>query len=542
MSITFAVDDVTPAAAPLPTRPLRELAPDALLVGGDPETPVVDHRGVHPLLAAVHVAFSQHRALVLSPDVLWLTIAQGFAQHIRLHAETLRPRLVRHAGRGKIVVGHQGPPPRDPAGLGQLLDEVREGLAREVGEGMPRLFVCDFSTTTEVERIASEVVLLDAYSPYFDYAVTCVCGIPEVTLLGAPEDYRKIRQRIDVLCELDLEFWRPSLVRIADALVETAEGRPDRDFWRAIYKPREAYGWDLITGWIARLYPYLKTTYRVDRRNPFLAVKFKLGESSAKGQEPVGIQSIQVPDTLSRALIDIRDLTCEPGRRFAFELEAGVTHVAQESGKLTPRAGYFLREHERSIHEVIERIRAEHHCEPPIPGGEHAFANDGASAEVVALYDHMSSAVLFEGPRCWRLRKLEVVGDGLRQRLRGSIVVLGGRYFELRPLFELPDGRVLCEVPADRVFTCIRAADVKYEPDGHEEVDEVTGLMRTGEERWTLTAARDQLPIVARNLSDLLMRVLNDGPDVELSALGVLRDMDEECRRELNALLRPPVS
>jgi hypothetical protein len=32
--ITFAVDDVVPASSPLPTRPLRELAPDALFVGG----------------------------------------------------------------------------------------------------------------------------------------------------------------------------------------------------------------------------------------------------------------------------------------------------------------------------------------------------------------------------------------------------------------------------------------------------------------------------------------------------------------------------
>ena len=55
MSITFAVDDVTPASAPLPTHPLRELFHAALLVGGGVEVkiaaeigPVIerlDHRG-----------------------------------------------------------------------------------------------------------------------------------------------------------------------------------------------------------------------------------------------------------------------------------------------------------------------------------------------------------------------------------------------------------------------------------------------------------------------------------------------------------------
>ncbi len=31
----------------------------------------------HPLVAAVHAAFSDHRPLVLSPDMLWLLIGKG---------------------------------------------------------------------------------------------------------------------------------------------------------------------------------------------------------------------------------------------------------------------------------------------------------------------------------------------------------------------------------------------------------------------------------------------------------------------------------
>lgn len=89
--VTFGVDDVTPAAQALPTRPLRELYPQALAVGGDPGLPVLPPDGVHPLLGAIGKAFAQHRSIVLSPDAVWLTIAQGVAQHIRLHAEQLRP-------------------------------------------------------------------------------------------------------------------------------------------------------------------------------------------------------------------------------------------------------------------------------------------------------------------------------------------------------------------------------------------------------------------------------------------------------------------
>src|SRR5258706_572027 len=47
--IPFPVDDVTPAGALLPTRPLGGLFPDALAFGGDPALPMLDPDGVHPL-------------------------------------------------------------------------------------------------------------------------------------------------------------------------------------------------------------------------------------------------------------------------------------------------------------------------------------------------------------------------------------------------------------------------------------------------------------------------------------------------------------
>jgi hypothetical protein len=70
---------------------------------------------VHPLLSAVGRAFAEHRPLVLCPDAVWLTIARGVAQHIRLHAEELRPRLVSHTGRKRLTVDLGGPMPRDAA-------------------------------------------------------------------------------------------------------------------------------------------------------------------------------------------------------------------------------------------------------------------------------------------------------------------------------------------------------------------------------------------------------------------------------------------
>src|SRR4051794_11670624 len=135
-AVTFAVDDVPLAEAPLPTckpldavRALLDAPPGRFAADesmqGNPvcgrveacwnySLDCVAGVGHHSLIAAAHVAFSQHRPLVLSPDVIWVTLAQGLAQHLRLDPERYRHLLVRHGGRMDLRVErddlHHGSP------------------------------------------------------------------------------------------------------------------------------------------------------------------------------------------------------------------------------------------------------------------------------------------------------------------------------------------------------------------------------------------------------------------------------------------------
>ncbi|WP_442935794.1 DUF4419 domain-containing protein [Nostoc sp.] len=54
---------------------------------------------------------------------------------------------------------------------------------------------CNFSTTTPITHTASHVVMMNAFQKYFDYVMYCVCGIPEITLLGTVEDWQSISDR-----------------------------------------------------------------------------------------------------------------------------------------------------------------------------------------------------------------------------------------------------------------------------------------------------------------------------------------------------------
>lgn len=311
--VTFPVDDVTPVTEALPTRPFAAQFPDALVVGGDQA--VLEPDGVHPLLSVVAKAFAEHRPLVLTPDAVWLTIARGIAQHIKLHAEELRPLLVSHEGKKRLTVLIDGPMPVDA----ESWSHVVELFSKQIGD---TTFECDFSTSTEIERVAGRVAMMDAYSPYYAYWAVCVCGIPSITLTGTADDWRKIRARVDDLSVLGLGQWVRSLAPIMDEFVRAASGDARTDFWKRIYNPADAYGGEVVTGWISRFYPYLALEGTNGAPNPMLDLR--LGEP--RGERGPGIRTDTVPATLCRAIINVKDL----GINRVVALDAGLTGVAQD--------------------------------------------------------------------------------------------------------------------------------------------------------------------------------------------------------------------
>ncbi|MFI0405825.1 DUF4419 domain-containing protein [Actinomadura sp. 3N508] len=134
---------------------------------------------------------------------------------------------------------------------------LRQGAAGGGGPAVARGF-SRFSTSTDVERVAGRIALLDVYSPYFSVWMRYVCGISSITLTGTGEDWRKICSRVDVISSFGLETWCRSLAAICDQFVRAAAGDVDIAFWRRIYNPIDAYGGKVITGWAARFYPYLE--------------------------------------------------------------------------------------------------------------------------------------------------------------------------------------------------------------------------------------------------------------------------------------------
>lgn len=379
-----------------------------VLVCPDMEIPVIEAADFHPLIAAAALAFKRHYPLVLSPDILWITILQGVAQHVSNHANGLRQRLVQHETKIELVVDTdlRGLPANDAEMLG-LVSEFLERMGRHLVPDKRFLAGAEFSTTTDAARIAGCVTFMDAMQPYFDYVFMCVCGIPSVTLEGTPEDWELLRTKVHALHESDMElsWWTRHLLPLTDHFVRASRGDVDRIHWQNLCKVMERYGTEDLNGWLLKFIPYTRKGKNEPfiQRNPVLEFT-EYSDTANSTFEITGCTSDMLPTGLSRA-----PMTCmnkADGSREQFDFAAGFIGVTQNPDDLGLKAtiGWAIAECAR-IDGLISRLRAEHEVAPP------------SAADIETILDHFggylpddlgrfytqTNGATIEGP-CSRLR------------------------------------------------------------------------------------------------------------------------------------------
>jgi len=60
--------------------------------------------GEHPFLTGILTAYEQHRPFVISPDIVWLLISQGFARHVSNNSEEFRKEIVKFKNKKDLTV------------------------------------------------------------------------------------------------------------------------------------------------------------------------------------------------------------------------------------------------------------------------------------------------------------------------------------------------------------------------------------------------------------------------------------------------------
>jgi len=217
-----------------------------------------DAGDMNPFIRVAYLAFAQHKGLVLSPDMIWLLIAQGFAEHVDRNADALHDKLVTH--KGKIALDVR----RDDFVKGSAenpWNEVLPEFSRQIGQHTKQdlygWLVPRFSTTRDIEQAAFEVTLMDAMGKYFAYDFWTLCGIPFVRLEGTTQDWEAILDRVRIMRNYGMAKWVDELEPILQQFVNASKGNVDKEFWNSIFSEGGGSGEvPHVTGWAIKFFPH----------------------------------------------------------------------------------------------------------------------------------------------------------------------------------------------------------------------------------------------------------------------------------------------
>lgn len=235
-----------------------------------PREPLVACDDNHALLTAMKRSFYDHFPLRISPDVIWITLARGFALHVNENAEDLRHRFVSHSERKELKVVRMDFLPGEENPWPEAFDEFSEQIAEQTGE-MSELVQADFSTTGPVERAVSNLMAMETFKSYFEYIQYVGCGTPSITLTGTTEDWSKLRERAHRFADFGLEDWINALDPILAEFVHATSGQVNTDFWKSMFRYNGGSGPAVMTGWASVLFPYFQD-FKSEKLypNPFL--------------------------------------------------------------------------------------------------------------------------------------------------------------------------------------------------------------------------------------------------------------------------------
>lgn len=228
--VTFNVEDVEIAQDILPVMNgfdlARKWAHGPYLKSSFDNKSIVDADD-NAFFSMVCLAYAQHRPIVLSPDIMWVIICNGFSQYVNRDPEGFRGYLVNHEGKETLVI--RTTPETTTA---QKVEKFAALIDKETKGDLAKLMTCDFSTTGMTERMVSQITLMDVVKPYFDYIEYLTgCGIPRITLEGTPDDWKLLREKTQQLGKFGVEKWTERLDPILAEFVAASEGKPNPDFW-----------------------------------------------------------------------------------------------------------------------------------------------------------------------------------------------------------------------------------------------------------------------------------------------------------------------
>ena len=232
-------------------------------------------KGIDNILQGFYSAYENHLPIRLTPDIIWLLIVQGFAQHVNYNAEELRQKFVNFEGKKKleiIINKYHSYKQMKSEDYEYLFENLTEKIKENVGEELINTIDFNFSTSNRITKVVGYASIMSALKKYFEFIGFChVCNYPYIILDGKLEDWENILKKTKKLSKYDLEKWVKRLEIPLNEIIETKKGKINKEFWKKILYPDKidekieiaAYEYktiqvDGINGWLLTFFPYFK--------------------------------------------------------------------------------------------------------------------------------------------------------------------------------------------------------------------------------------------------------------------------------------------
>ena len=230
---------------------------------------LIESNEMNPFVQAVHLAYSFHLPLVITPDIIWHLISSQIAIHINKNAEKLREKFVNHEGKEKIRIVRNDFVLNGKNPWHEVIDEFSVEIEKRTKTEVADIIQANFTTTTKISRTVSQVVLMDSMQAYFEYILVTKCGIPEIRLDGEKQDWINVKTKTVKIIEIipELQIWMSRLEEVLDNFIKAFDGEVNKSFWNQIYKSESmGSGNTYITGWITVLFLYINAD---NHKNPY---------------------------------------------------------------------------------------------------------------------------------------------------------------------------------------------------------------------------------------------------------------------------------
>ena len=223
------------------------------------------------LIQGLVLAYKNHYPITITPDMIWILVLQGFSRFMEKYEDSVRDIFVNFKGKKELNVEiyNKTPYTATKEDWDGIMKEFVEKIGQHVGQETTDSLDCNFSTTSQVAKVTSQVAIMSAMKQYFTYKAKFLgCGISTITLEGSMQDWEKIKSKLEFLSTKGLEWYTKHLIPIIDKILESKNyynynGQLNEElieFWKGMVRVKGKGGlYDplIINGWIVKFIPNL---------------------------------------------------------------------------------------------------------------------------------------------------------------------------------------------------------------------------------------------------------------------------------------------